>query len=195
LRLGRILARLAPEESEAHGLVALMEIQSSRAGARVAADGSPILLLDQDRGKWNRISINRGLAALEVARNLGGARGPYALQAAIATCHARAAKAANTDWIEIALLYDELATVAPSPVVELNRGVAHAMAFGPEAGLRLIDPLEPRLKGYHLLPSVRGDLLQKLGRHDEARAEFARAAELAQNAREKALLLQRAAGK
>jgi predicted RNA polymerase sigma factor len=196
LRVGRILARLAPEEPEVHGLVALMEIQASRAAARVKADGTPILLLEQDRSRWNQLLIRRGLAALAEAERLGGAWGPYALQAAIAACHARAHKAADTDWLRIAGLYDELATVTPSPVIELNRAVAHAMAHGPEAGLRLLEPLAdvPLLRNYHLLPSVRGDLLQKLGRHEEARAEFRRAAAMTQNAREKELLLRRAAG-
>ena len=196
LRVGRILARLVPEEPEVHGLVALMEIQASRSAARVKPDGTPILLLDQDRRRWNRILIQRGLAALAEAERLGGSLGPYALQAAIASCHARAAKAADTDWERIAALYDDLAEIAPSPVVELNRAVAHAMAFGPEAGLRIADQLQsvPALARYHLLPSVRGDLLGKLGRHEEAREEFRRAAELTQNARERELLLRRAAG-
>jgi RNA polymerase sigma factor (sigma-70 family) len=196
LRVGRILARLVPDEPEAHGLVALMEIQASRSAARIGPDGSPILLLDQDRSRWNRILIQRGLAALAEADRLGGAMGPYALQAAIAACHARAPRAADTDWRRIAGLYDDLAEVTPSPIVELNRGVAHAMAFGPEAGLRIVDPLRdvPALKGYHLLPSVRGDLLSKLGRFDEARAEFRRAAEMTQNARERELLLGRSEG-
>jgi predicted RNA polymerase sigma factor len=196
LRLGRILAELAPLEPEVHGLVALMEIQASRAGARVGPSGEPILLLDQDRGRWDHLLIRRGLAALERAEKLGGELGPYALQAAIAACHARARKAVDTDWRRIAGLYDELAIVTPSPVVELNRAVAHAMAFGPEAGLRLLEPLRESkaLRDYHLLPSVRGDFLQKLGRHDEARAEFQRASEMTQNAREKELLLKRAAG-
>jgi RNA polymerase sigma factor (sigma-70 family) len=196
LRVGRILARLVPEEPEVFGLVALMEIQASRSAARVASDGSPILLLDQDRGRWNRILIQRGLSALAEAVRLGGAMGPYALQAAIAACHARAPRAADTDWRRIAGLYDDLAEVTPSPIVELNRGVAHAMAFGPEAGLRLVDALRdvPSMARYHLLPSVRGDLLNKLGRFDEARAEFRRAAEMTQNARERELLLNRAAG-
>jgi RNA polymerase sigma factor (sigma-70 family) len=194
LRVGRILARLAPEEAEVHGLVALMEIQASRAGARVARDGAPILLLDQDRGRWNQILIRRGLAALAAAEGLGG--GPYTLQAAIAACHARARQAADTDWTRIAGHYDDLADLTPSPIVELNRAVAHAMAFGPEVGLRILEPLleVPQLKSYHLLPSVRGDFLGKLGRHDEARAEFARAAGMTQNARERELLLKRAAG-
>ena len=195
LRVGRILARLAPDEPEVHGLVALMEIQASRSGARTAKDGSPILLLDQDRGKWNQILIRRGLLALEQAISLDGLRGPYALQAAIAACHARVGRPGDTDWQRIASLYDELAIVTPSPIIELNRAVAHTMAFGPEAGLRLLEPIMdvPQLRNYHLLPSVRGDFLAKLGRHDEARAEFARAAEMTQNEQEKALLLRRAA--
>jgi predicted RNA polymerase sigma factor len=185
-----------PDEPEVHGLVALMEVQASRAAARTKADGTPILLLEQDRSRWNQILIRRGLAALAEAEQLDGADGPYALQAAIAACHARARKAADTDWRKIAALYDELAVVTPSPVIELNRAVAHSMAFGPEAGLRVLEPLANAklLQGYHLLPSVRGDFLQKLGRHDEARAEFRRAAEMTQNAREKELLLKRAAG-
>jgi RNA polymerase sigma factor (sigma-70 family) len=195
LRLGRILAGLAPREPEVHGLVALMEIQASRAGARVGPAGEPILLLDQDRARWDRLLIGRGLAALQRAEELGGARGPYALQAAIAACHARARAAGETDWARIAALYQELARVAPSPVVELNRAVALAMAFGPAAGLELVDRLtaEPSLRSYHLLPSVRGDLLAKLGRLEEARAEMERAASLTRNARERALLLERAA--
>lgn len=196
LRVGRILARLAPDEPEVHGLVALMEIQASRAAARVSPDGTPILLLDQDRSRWNRILIQRGLAALDQVRTMGGAMGPYALQAAIAACHATARRPGETDWRRIAGLYDDLAGVTPSPIVELNRGVAHAMAFGPEAGLRIVDPLRevPSLARYHLLPSVRGDLLSKLGRFDEARSEFRRAAEMTQNARERELLLRRAQG-
>ena len=172
-----------------------MEIQASRSGARVGPSGEPILLLDQDRGRWDQILIRRGLAALERAETLGGALGPYALQAAIAACHARARTADETDWPRIAALYAALAGVAPSPVVELNRAVAVGMAYGPAAGLELVDALlqEPSLKAYHLLPSVRGDLLAKLGRSDEARAEFERAAGLTQNARERALLLERAA--
>ena len=195
LRVGRILAQLAPDEPEVHGLVALMEIQASRSAARTAKDGSPILLLDQDRGKWNQILIRRGLLALEQAIAIDGLRGPYALQAAIAACHARAGRPGDTDWKRIAALYDELAIVTPSPIIELNRAVAHTMAFGPEAGLRLLEPIMdlPQLRNYHLLPSVRGDFLAKLGRHDEARAEFARAAEMTQNEQEKALLLKRAA--
>jgi predicted RNA polymerase sigma factor len=195
LRLGRILAGLAPREPEVHGLVALMEIQASRAGARVGPAGEPILLLDQDRARWDRILIGRGLAALERVEELGGARGPYALQAAIAACHARAHAPGETDWARIAALYQELALVAPSPVVELNRAVALAMAFGPAAGLELVDRLsaEPSLRSYHLLPSVRGDLLAKLGRLEEARTELERATSLTRNARERALLLERAA--
>ena len=195
LRLGRILAELAPKEPEVHGLVALMEIQASRAGARVGPSGEPVLLLDQDRGRWDHMLIHRGLAALERAEELGGAFGPYALQAAIAACHARARTPSQTDWPRIASLYDALAQLAPSPVVELNRAVAVAMAFGPAAGLELVDALtaEPSLEAYHLLPSVRGDLLAKLGRFDEATAEFARAASLTRNARERELLLGRAA--
>lgn len=196
LRLGRILAGLAPDEPEVHGLVALMEIQASRLRARTGPAGEPVLLLDQDRARWDRLLINRGLAALERAQTLGGGLGPYALQAAIAACHARARTAEETDWVRIAALYDALSQLAPSPVVELNRAVALGMAFGPAAGLELVDELiaEPSLKGYHLLPSVRGDLLFKLGRLDEARGEFERAAALTQNARERALLLDRAAG-
>jgi RNA polymerase sigma factor (sigma-70 family) len=195
LRLGRILAELTPREPEVHGLVALMEIQASRARARTGPSGEPILLLEQDRGRWDQLLIRRGLAALARAEALGGALGPYALQAATAACHARARTPAETDWARIAALYDALAQLAPSPVVELNRAVALAMAFGPAAGLELVDTLtaEPSLKGYHLLPSVRGDLLAKLGRHAEARAEFERAAALTRNARERALLLDRAA--
>jgi len=195
LRLGRILAELAPNEPEVHGLVALMEIQASRLRARVSASGKPVVLLDQDRGRWDHLLIRRGLAALERAERLGGARGPYALQAAIAACHARARTAEETDWARIAALYDELAQLAPSPVVELNRAVAVAMAFGPAAGLEIIEPLtsERSLAGYHLLPAVRGDFLVKLGRLDEARAELERAAQLTRNARERDLLLERAA--
>src|SRR2546426_3790243 len=195
LRLGRILAGLAPKEPEVHGLVALMEIQSSRSRARVGPSGEIVLLLDQDRGRWDPLHISRGLAALERAEKLGGALGPYALQAAIAACHARARTAAETDWARIAALYDALAQLMPSPVVELNRAVAVGMAFGPAAGLELVDALvsEPSLKAYHFLPSARGDLLEKLGRSDEARAEFERAASLTQNARERDLLLERAA--
>jgi RNA polymerase sigma factor (sigma-70 family) len=195
LRLGRILAELVPQEPEVHGLVALLEIQASRSAARVGRSGEPILLLDQDRARWNQVLVRRGLAALEQAETLGGALGAYALQAAIAACHARARAAEETDWSRIAALYDALAQVAPSPVVELNRAVALAMAFGPAAGLELVDTLtaEPSLKTYHLLPSVRGDLLAKLGRFEEARAEFERAASLTQNARERELLLERVA--
>jgi predicted RNA polymerase sigma factor len=195
LRLGRIVAELVPEEPEAHGLVALMEIQASRARARVGPSGEPILLLDQDRGRWDQLLIRRGLAALERAQELSSARGPYALQAAIAACHARARAASETDWARIAELYDELVQLVPSPVVELNRAVAVGMASGPAVGLELVDALtsEPSLKNYHLLPSVRGDLLAKLGRNAEARAEFERAASLTRNERERALLLERAA--
>jgi RNA polymerase sigma-70 factor (ECF subfamily) len=195
LRLGRILAELAPNEPEVHGLVALMEIQASRTRARVGPGGVPVLLLDQNRSRWDQILIRRGLAALQRAEALGGARGPYALQAAIAACHARALTAEETDWPRIAGLYGALAEVAPSPVVELNRAVAVAMAFGPAAGLAVIDALgdEPSLAGYHLLPSVRGDLLFKLGRWAEARVELERAASLTRNARERDLLLDRAA--
>jgi RNA polymerase sigma-70 factor (ECF subfamily) len=195
LRLGRILAGLAPAEPEVHGLVALMEIQASRFGARVDAAGEPILLLDQNRARWDQLLIRRGLAALDQAEVLGGAPGPYALQAAIAACHARARRAKDTDWARIAALYAALATLKPSPVVELNRAVALGMAYGPEAGLAVADRLtaEPLLNSYHLLPSVRGDLLEKLGRFAEARTEFERAAGLTRNARERKLLLDRAA--
>jgi len=195
LRLGRILAELAPQEPEVHGLVALMEIQASRLGARIDPSGRPVLLLDQNRTRWDPLLIGRGLAALERAGALGGALGPYALQATIAACHARARTAADTDWERIVALYDALAQLTPSPVVELNRAVAVAMAFGPAAGLRIVEALaaEPALQSYHLLPSVRGDLLAKLGRLEEARAEFEHAAELTRNARERELLLQRAA--
>jgi RNA polymerase sigma factor (sigma-70 family) len=195
LRLGRILAELVPKEPEVLGLVALMEIQASRLNARTGPSGEPVLLLDQNRARWDQLLIRRGLAALERAEALGGARGPYALQAAIASCHARARTPGETDWARIAALYEALARLAPSPVVELNRGVAVAMAFGPAAGLELVDALtsEPSLQSYHLLPSVRGDLLSRLGRFDEARAEFERAASLTKNARERALLLERAA--
>jgi RNA polymerase sigma factor (sigma-70 family) len=194
LRLGRVLAGLMPREGEVHGLVALMEIQASRLPARVGPGGAPVLLMDQDRSRWDPLLIRRGLAALERAESLGGALGPYALQAAIAACHARARVASDTDWVRIAALYDALAQVMPSPVVELNRAVAVGMAFGPAAGLEIADSLldEPAMKGYHLLPSVRADLLAKLGRAEEARAEWRRAAGLAGNAREKALLLARA---
>ena len=194
LRLGRILAELVPQEAEAHGLVALMEIQASRARARVDAAGAPILLLDQNRSRWDQLLIHRGLTALSRAEALGQP-GTYTLQAAIAACHARARTAAATDWPRIAALYAVLAELVPSPVVELNRAVAVGMAFGPAAGLAAVEELtrEPSLRAYHLLPSVRGDLLAKVGRHDEARAEFERAASLTRNARERALLLARAA--
>ncbi len=194
LRLGRILAELVPNEPEVHGLVALMEIQASRAKARVNEAGEPILLLDQNRAKWDRLLIGRGLAALERAEKLGGRRGSYALQAAIAACHARALTAGETDWSRIAELYRELAMLEPSPVVELNRAVAVSMARGPAAGLELVDAIkdDPALKNYHLLPSVRGDFLKKLGRREEARAEFERAAAITRNARERNLLLERA---
>jgi RNA polymerase sigma factor (sigma-70 family) len=194
LRLGRILAELAPGEPEVHGLVALMEIQASRAAARVGPSGEPVLLLDQDRSRWDYILVGRGLAALARAEALGGTLGPYALQAAIAAGHARARTAAETDWLRIAALYDALAQLTPSPIVDLNRAVAVGMAFGPAAGLELADTLvaEPSLKSYHLLPAVRGDLLAKLGRFPEARAEFERAAALTRNSREKDLLLRRA---
>jgi predicted RNA polymerase sigma factor len=195
LRLGRILATLAPENAEVHGLVALMEIQASRSRARIDANGEPILLLEQDRGRWDRLLINRGLAALAKAEAIGGSLGPYALQAAIAACHARALKAEDTDWQRIVALYDALAELTPSPIIELNRAVAISMADGPAAGLDLVESLvdEPALKHYHLLPAVRGDLLAKLGRHDEARGEFERAAFMTQNTRERKLLLDRAA--
>jgi RNA polymerase sigma factor (sigma-70 family) len=195
LRLGRIVAELAPNEPEVHGLVALMEIQASRKDARTSPNGEPILLLDQNRARWDRLLIGRGLAALERAEKLGGAGGPYALQAAIAACHARALTPEATDWPRIAVLYYALMQRAPSPVVELNRAVAVGMAFGPEAALQIVDDLvsEPSLASYHLLPSVRGDLLFKLGRLKEARAEFERAAALTRNAREQKLLLERAA--
>jgi RNA polymerase sigma factor (sigma-70 family) len=194
LRLGRMLAGLAPGHSEVHGLVALMELQASRAAARVDAQGRPVLLLEQDRGRWDRLLIRRGLAALERAESLGGALGRYALQAAIAACHARAPTGDETDWKRIAALYDALAQVAPSPVVELNRAVAIGMAFGPAAGLEIIDQLQgdKSLRNYQWLPSVRGDLLAKLGRNDEARAEFEKAAALAGNTRERELLQARA---
>ncbi len=193
LRLGRILAELAPNESEVHGLVALMELQASRLRARVGSSGEPILLLDQNRARWDQLLIRRGLAALERAEKFG-ALGPYTLQAAIAACHARAHTPDETDWVRIAALYDALAQLTPSPIVELNRAVALAMAYGPAVGLEIVDTLtsEPSLKNYHLLPSVRGDLLAKLGRLDEARAEFERAAALTRNARERELLLERA---
>lgn len=194
LRLGRILAELAPGEGEVHGLVALLEIQASRLRARVGPSGEPVLLLDQNRARWDWLLIRRGLAALARAERLGGPLGPYALQAAIAACHARARTPEETDWGRIAALYDALAELSPSPVVELNRAVAVAMAFGPAAGLDLVDELtdEPSLKGYHLLSSVRGDLLFKLNRFEEARAEFEHAAELTRNTRERELLRARA---
>jgi len=194
LRLGRILAELAPEEPEVHGLVALMEIQASRSRARLGPAGEPILLLDQNRAQWDRLLIRRGLVALERAERLGGAHGVYALQAAIAACHARARTADETDWKGIAALYVSLAALTPSPVVELNRAVAFGMAYGPQSGLDVVDTLvgEPTLRNYHLLPSVRGDLLKKLGRLGEARQEFERAASLTRNARERTLLLERA---
>ncbi|HLN79883.1 MAG TPA: RNA polymerase sigma factor [Thermoanaerobaculia bacterium] len=195
LRLGRILAGLAPREPEVHGLVALMEIQASRLRARTGPSGRPVLLLEQDRARWDQLLIRRGLAALERSEALGGGLGPYALQAAIAACHARARTPAETDWARIAALYDALTRLAPSPIVDLNRAVAVAMAFGPAAGLEVVDSLtsEPSLAGYHFLPAVRGDLLDKLGRFGEARAEFQRAASLTRNERERTLLLERAA--
>ena len=195
LRLGRILAELASEEPEVHGLVSLMEIQASRLRARVGPTGEPILLLDQDRGRWDQLLVRRGLAALERAEALGGVQGPYAVQAAIAACHASARTAAETDWARIAALYENLGRISPSPVVELNRAVAVAMAFGPAAGLEIADTLigERSLEQYHLLPAVRADFLIKLGRMDEARLELERAASLTQNARERKLLLERAA--
>ncbi|MGO4786022.1 RNA polymerase sigma factor [Paenibacillus sp. 2KB_20] len=194
LRLGRILAEIAPHEPEVHGLVALMEIQASRLKTRVNASGEPLLLMDQNRAKWDQLLIRRGLAALERSRKLGQPLGPYSLQAAISACHAQASSEAETDWIRIAALYEALARKAPSLIVELNRAVALSMAFGPAFGLQIVDELntEPSLKGYHLLPSVRGDLLTKLGRYDEARAEFERAASMTRNTRERELLLQRA---
>jgi predicted RNA polymerase sigma factor len=193
LRLGRILAEMLPQEPEVHGLVALMEIQASRFKARTSPSGEPVLLADQDRARWDQLLIRRGLGALERAK--GNPLGPYALQAAIAACHARARTAAETDWKRITALYDALAELVPSPVVELNRAVAVAMAYGPAAGLELADALveEPSLRNYHLLPAVRADLLAKLGRVDEARAEFQRAASLTHNSRERKLLLERAA--
>jgi RNA polymerase sigma factor (sigma-70 family) len=193
LRLGRVLAELAPEEGEVHGLVALMEIQSSRERARTGPNGAPVLLLDQDRSRWDRLLIRRGLAGLERAAGRGSL-GPYGLQAAIAACHARALTPEATDWVRIAALYDALSQLLPSPIVELNRAVALGMAYGPQEGLALVDQLldEPLLHNYHLLPSVRGDLLARLGRHAEARAEFERAAGLTRNERERVLLLARA---
>lgn len=195
LRLGRVLAEIAPHEPEVHGLVALMEIQSSRFKTRVSSTGEPVLLMDQNRAQWDRLLIRRGLAALERSQKLGRTLGPYALQAAISACHAQAPTAAETDWIRIAALYEALSRVTPSPIVELNRAVAISMAFGPAFGLQIVDELraEPSLKGYHLLPSVRGDLLEKLGRFDEARTEFERAVSMTQNAREQELLMSRAA--
>ncbi|WP_152396030.1 RNA polymerase sigma factor [Paenibacillus guangzhouensis] len=195
LRLGRVLAEIAPQESEVHGLVALMEIQSSRFRTRVNAAGEPVLLMDQNRAQWDRLLIRRGLAALERCQKLGRPLGPYALQAAISACHAEAKSAEETNWIRIAALYEGLSRLMPSPVVELNRAVAIAMAFGPEFGLQIVDELsvEPAMRGYHLLPSVRGDLLVKLGRLEEARAEFERAAAMTRNVREQALLRSRAA--
>ena len=195
LRMGRILAMLTPAESEVHGLIALMELQSSRLGARVGADGEPILLLDQDRKRWDRLLIRRGLAALSLAQGLGGTLGPYALQASIAACHAVAERAEETDWPRIAALYDALSQLLPSPIVALNRAVSYAMAYGTEAGMELVDELmdEPALQAYHLLPGVRGDFLAKLGRCAEAETEFIRAASLTRNNRERKLLLQRAA--
>jgi predicted RNA polymerase sigma factor len=195
LRLGRVLAGLMPEQAEVHGLVALMEIQASRSRARTGPSGEPILLLDQNRTQWDQLAIRRGLAGLDRAEKLGGSLGPYALQAAIAACHARARNAGETDWPRIAELYGVLARVTPSPVVDLNRAVAVAMADGPASGLAIVDALadEPSLQNYHLLPSVRGDFLAKLGRNDEARAEFERAATLTRNERERALLRSRAA--
>ena len=194
VRLARVLAQLAPAEPEVHGLTALLEIQASRIPARTDSAGAPVLLLDQDRTRWDRLLINRGLAALEKAQELGGERGPYVLQAAIAACHARAFRPAETDWPRIVALYGVLAEVMPSPIVELNRAVAVSMAYGPQAGLDLVDQFaaEPALQSYHLLPSVRGDLLRKLGRTDEARAEFERAAELTSNERERQLSAERA---
>jgi len=195
LRLGRVVAGLMPDEAEVHGLLALMELQASRAHARTAPDGTPILLLEQNRARWDHVLIQRGLASLQQALRLDRQRGRYALQAAIAACHARARRAEDTDWRQIAELYAALAEVAPSPVVELNRAVAVGMALGPAAGLELADALtgEPALRSYHLLATVRGDLLEKLGRNDEARAEFERAAAMTRNARERQLLLERAA--
>jgi RNA polymerase sigma factor (sigma-70 family) len=195
LRLGRVVAELAPTQAEVHGLVSLMEIQASRQKARTAPDGAPVLLLDQDRSKWDWMLVSRGLKALDRAAALGGRRGTYQLQAAIAACHGRARKAADTEWTEIANLYDELMALSPSPVIELNRSVAYAMAYGPEAGLEIADGLlyEPTLENYHLLPSVRGDFLYRLGRLAEARVEFERAAGMTRNERERTFLLDRAA--
>jgi RNA polymerase sigma-70 factor, ECF subfamily len=194
VRLSRVLAQLAPGEPEVHGLAALLEIQASRVAARTSPSGEPVLLLDQDRARWDRLLINRGLTALDQAIALGGERGPYALQAAIAACHARAFRSDDTDWARIVALYAVLADVMPSPVVELNRAVAVGMAYGPAAGLAMVDQLaaEPVLQGYHLLPSVRGDLLSKVGRHDEAKAEFERAAAISRNERERRLSAERA---
>jgi RNA polymerase sigma-70 factor, ECF subfamily len=196
LRLGRVLAGLAPRQPEAHGLIALLEIQASRLGARRGPGGEPVLLLDQDRGRWDPLLIVRGLRALERAEELPGPLGPYGLQAAIAACHARALRAEETDWVRIAALYDVLAQVQPSPIIELNRAVALGMAFGPEAGLALLDEIRdnPALANYHLLPSVRGDLLEKRGRREEAASEFRRAAEMTGNVSERELLLRRAEG-
>jgi len=196
LRLGRVLAGLAPDEPEVHGLVALMELQASRLGARVGPDGEAILLMDQDRARWDRLHIRRGLDALRSAQERGGALGPYALQAAIAACHARAATPEDTDWEGIAALYDALAQLVPSPVIELNRAVAVGRAFGPEAGLEIVEALDEgkALEGYHLLYAVRGDLLERLGRTKEAHAAFARAASMTENERERAVLLKRAGG-
>jgi len=195
VRLARVLAELVPQEPEVHGLAALLEIQSSRLRARLGASGEPVLLLDQDRARWDQLLIRRGLAALERAEALGGAFGPYTVQAAIAACHARARTPEDTDWTRITALYDALAQLTPSPVVELNRGVAYAMAFGPTAGLEIVDPLreEPAMREYYLLPAVRADFLAKLGRKDEALAELEKAAALTRNAREQKLLRDRAA--
>lgn len=195
LRLGRIVAELMPKRAEVHGLVALMEIQASRSQARVGPGGEPVLLLEQNRARWDQLLIGRGLAALERAESLGGERGPYTLQAAIAACHARARRAEETDWKRIAELYAELSSIVPSPIVALNRAVAVSMAYGPALAIELVDAIaaEGALDDYHLLPSVRGDLLEKLGRREEARREFLRAAELTRNSRERALLLGRAA--
>jgi len=194
LRLGRIIAEIIPNEPEVHGLVALMEIQSSRLKTRVSSSGEPILLMDQNRAKWDQLHIRRGLAALERSQQLGQTLGPYSLQAAISACHAQARTAEETDWTRIAALYEALSTVTPSPIVELNRAVAISMAFGPAYGLQMVDELsaEPSLKGYHLLPSIRGDFLMKLGRLEEARTEFEKAASMTRNVRERELLLKRA---